>query len=539
MAIKTRSHSRTSPICLPKVVGADIELGNAILGLRKQDGTGPEASRLLLRYMEGVPGSAYTTIATPDPQDIGRKWHRNGSCTYIDLDHAEIALPETRSAWEFTAALHAQLKLVEQARIRANGYLPPGQALQVVACNTDGSGTSWGSHLNFLISRDCFDRIFHLRLDLLLWLASYQASAIVICGQGKVGSDNGTDPVDYQISQRADFIEEVVALQTTFKRPIINSRDESLCGLSPDLARFHHISSDMNLCHTANVLKVGALQILLAMVEVDSPYICSELVLREPVRAFLTFSHDPELNATEPTIAGNEVTMLELQRRFLDAASAFVATGACDQAVPRANDILALWDDTLTRLETGDWDTLTRRLDWVLKRALLEEVLAEEPDLTWESAHIKKLDLLYGSLDPAEGLYFAMEAAGHVDTLVEPRQIRRFLTAPPSGTRAYTRGNMVRLFGRETIVSVDWDRIAVRYPERAYYPRTRTVLLDNPLTHTREETGWLFRTRKPAAHLTVLNQLETVISPSPPFVTGNAGLVRPALHYPGTGKRYS
>ena len=91
----------------------------------------------------------------------------------------------------------------------------------------------------------------------------------------------------------------------------------------------------------------------------------------------------------------------------------------------------------------------------------------------------------------------------------------------------------------EALQRVDWDRIAVRYPERAYYPRTRTVLLDNPLTHTREETGWLFRTRKPAAHLTVLNQLETVISPIPPFVTGNAGLVRPALHYPGTGNRYS
>jgi hypothetical protein len=35
-----------------------------------------------------------------------------------------------------------------------------------------------------------------------------------------------TDRVDYQMSQRAEFFEEIVGLETTLKRPIVNTRDE-------------------------------------------------------------------------------------------------------------------------------------------------------------------------------------------------------------------------------------------------------------------------------------------------------------------------
>lgn len=518
----------------PRAVGADVEMGNSITGLIRRNGTGADASSMLLKYIRGVPGSAYlATGASQNPQDIGRKWLQNGSCCYIDLDHLEIALPETGSAWEFTAALHAQFKIVEHARERAEAQLPEGQDLHVFACNSDGSGSSWGSHQNFLISRECYDRIFSKRLDCLLWLASYQASACIVSGQGKVGAENGASPVAYQLSQRADFTSEVVALQTTFNRPIINSRDEALCFGNKGLARFHHISADVNLCHTANVLKVGILQILLDMIEVDSPLIQSDLILKEPVAAFTTYSHDPALRAACPNLNGVLLGALDLQFRFLEAASAFVSSGECDETVPRAAEIIALWSDTLEKLRQNDWDALSRRLDWVLKRAILEDVMLESPNLNWESPEVKHLDLVYGSLNPVDGLYLALEAAGAVDLLVDAAQIERAVTTPPSRTRAYTRGHLLRLFGRDSITFVDWDRIGIRYPPKSYYSRTKIVQLDNPAEDTRAENGWMFNLKHPVSPQTILNHLDSLPPANP---AGEIRRVEPQQYtaYPNT-----
>jgi len=48
----------------------------------------------------------------------------------------------------------------------------------------------------------------------------------IYCGAGKTGAENRAERVDYQISQRADFFETLVDLNTMVKRPIINTRDE-------------------------------------------------------------------------------------------------------------------------------------------------------------------------------------------------------------------------------------------------------------------------------------------------------------------------
>lgn len=491
---------------LPKVVGADIELGNSLLGWPREGGSGAEASRLLLRNVQGIPGSR-TVSSVQDPQDVGRKWLRNGSCCYVDLDHFEICLPEVTSAHDFTAALHAQLRIARGALQRASGVLAEGITIQALACNSDGSGASWGSHLNFLVTRRCFENIFHQRMHYLLWLASYQASSVLITGQGKIGAENGAPPVGYQLSQRADFFEEIVGFQTTYRRPIINSRDEPLCASNRRLARFHHIACDVNLCHVANLLKVGILQILLAMVEAEADQIRPGHILLDPVSAFIAFSHDPEMTTRQQTLGSDDLSALDLQRRFLNAAADFVARGGCDETVPHAHDIIALWANTLDCLAARDWETLSRRLDWVLKRRLLEEVLEENPELSWRSPEIKRLDLLYGSLDPEEGLYWALESAGWVDRVVTEREIQRFVREPPSDTRAYTRGHLLRVFGRAGILEANWDRLRVGVVERGYLWRTSAVTMEDPLRLTRAHTGGLFRQGRTISPDTVLRAI--------------------------------
>ena len=475
-----------------KVLGADVELMNYLDSSLASD-TGPQASRLLLRHVPGVPGYGYGSYES-NPQDIGRKWLSNGGCFYIDLDHLEGCIPEVTGAKDFVAALHAMFRIAEGARKSASRVLRDGVTVHALACNSDGQGNSFGSHLNFLISKECYESIFNRRLHYLLWLASHHASSNALIGQGKVGSENGMPPVDYQLSQRADFLETITGIQTTIRRPIVNARNESLCGLDSPYARFHHIPCDVNLSQVANFLKVGVLQILLCMVEDQSCLIDPDAILDAPIEACHAYSHDPDLNIKRLVLSGEVLNAVDHQRLFLDTARQYVESGACDAAVPHAREILRLWQETLDMLAARDWDGLSRRLDWVLKRRFLEEVMADNPAMTWKSPEIKHLDLFYGSLNPDEGIYWSLERAGHVDRIVSERDVLRFMIEPPSDTRAFTRGNLVRAFGKDRIADVDWDRMRVRLsPSRGYFAQAQTVRLDDPTTDTRAKTGALFR----------------------------------------------
>ena len=73
----------------------------------------------------------------------------------------------------------------------------------------------------------------------------------------------------YQLSQRAEFFEEIVGLETTLKRPIVNTRDEPHAD-PKRFRRLHVIVGDANLSEIATFLKVGSTAIVLAMVEDDA-----------------------------------------------------------------------------------------------------------------------------------------------------------------------------------------------------------------------------------------------------------------------------
>ena len=219
---------------VPKLLGADVELGNLILGLEHEHGTGALASRALLREIKGLPLPAPSSAgggwyqsdqsSATNPQDWGRKYlPANGGSAYIDLDHLEWCTPEVLSAYDFAAASHAMLRIVRSALQAANARLPARLKLVAVVNNQDGQGHSYGSHLNVLISRAAWDRLFHRRLQQLLMLASFQVSSIILTGQGRVNSEArtaGGDKGGYELSQRASFFQCLVGPQTTYNRPL-------------------------------------------------------------------------------------------------------------------------------------------------------------------------------------------------------------------------------------------------------------------------------------------------------------------------------
>lgn len=501
---------------IPKLVGADFELGNFILGLERREGTGPEASRALLAEIDGIPasnrsygsygsnrsygsyngsagygyewGSWYGGVTT-NPQDQGRVFlASNGASVYVDLDHLECAVPEVLSAFDLAAASAAMLRIARKAQLRANQSLPPGQSIQVLVNNSDSQSHSYGSHLNFLISRATWDDILERRPHYLQFLASHQLSSMIYSGQGKVGSENGRPEVDYQISQRADFFETVSGTQTTYRRPIVNSRDETLCGKSGDLARLHVISFDNTLCSGANVLKVGAMQIVLALLEAED--IDTRCSVDDLVGAAVAWSHDPSLERSVQLVEGGNATAIEVQQKILDHALAHRDRHGFE-TVPRADKILSLWEDTLSKLAARDFDGLVGRVDWILKQRILERALESRDDLDWKSPELTYLDQIFGSLDPDEGLFWPHLHSGLVERWVSDEDIERFVHEPPEDTRAWTRAMILRRFTPDEIEKVDWDEVTLRLESNGAW-REFKIRLDDPLGFTRSTSQTLF-----------------------------------------------
>jgi len=555
---------------VPKLCGADIELGNFILGLDRFGGTCHEASRALLREINGISkeqfSGSYTTeytqyddsrgsrtcgnralardmpeeYSTSLSQDWGRKFlPGNGGCAYIDMDHLELCLPEVLSAFDHVACWHAMLRIGRKALEAANRKLRTGQKIQVLVNNSDGLGHSYGSHLNFLVARNAWDNLYGRRLHYLLFLAAYQASNILISGQGKVGSENGMPPVDFQISQRADFFERLVGPQTTFERPLVNSRDEPLCGSfykrisaehpAAQLARVHVVFFDNTLCQVASLLKVGVMQIILSMLEQER--INPSLILEDPLDAVVTWSHDPALKARARMASGQMLTALELQFLFLEEAKRFVDSGACSDLVPRAAEIIHLWEDTLQKLEVWDADSLARRLDWVLKLTILRQALEGRPHLEWQSAQVKHLDQLYSSLDPRDGLFWLYSQNNFVERVVEDQQIEWFVHNPPDNTRAWARAMILRRMSADSADRVDWDTIRIKTRSKGGWSRFTELDMSNPLGFTKEASGHVFQNGLPLDDIlemlaTQQNQCEAEESAGRPVIdTGKKHLL--------------
>jgi proteasome accessory factor A len=538
---------------LPKLCGADIELGNFELGRPGFD-TGASASRALLAEIDGLPRprNVYYTPYTGNwpsyscgrsasedrddwdtrasggwnSQDWGRKYlSTNGGCIYIDLDHLELCLPETLSAWDHAAAWHAMLRIARRAMDSANARLPEGRTIQVLVNNSDGHGHSYGSHLNFLVARRTWDNIIRRKPHYLGWLASFQASSIVYTGQGKVGSENGAPEVPFQISQRADYFETLVGTQTTYDRPIVNSREEHLCGTLPwsgdgaAPARLHVIFFDNTLAHLSCLLKVGVMQLALAMMEGER--VNPSLVLDDPLAALGDYSRDPALRTRARLAAGGEATAVELQFLFLEEAKRFAAEGGFDGFVPRAGEILNLWEDTLVRLRAADWMGLAPKLDWVMKLMILQRTMSQRPSLTWDSPEIRHLDQVYASLDPG-GLYWAYERSGFAERLVEEERIRHFCSEPPSDSRAWTRAMLLRTAHPDSVETVDWDSISFRVRDGGYWLSRRSIDMKNPLGMTAAEIAPLFAAEGRFTDL--LDALEAAANGS------GTGLMRPTVN---------
>ena len=310
-------------MAVPKIVGIETEYGVALRGAPEPNPV--VASSLLINgyveqrrigwdFEDESPGRDARGFARDGAQPPEIETHlvnavlTNGARYYVDHAHPEYSTPECADPLEVTLFDKAGERILARSMEAARRLLPAGQEIVVYKNNSDGKGNSYGCHENYLVDRNV--PFASLVRNLIPWFVTRQ----VFTGAGKVGSENGADACDYQISQRADFFEEEVGLETTLKRPIVNTRDEPHAD-PQKYRRLHVIVGDANLCEVATFLKVGTTAIVLAMIE--DGFIDKDLSISSPVAAIQTVSHDPTLQATVDCASLGRCTSIELQWEFL------------------------------------------------------------------------------------------------------------------------------------------------------------------------------------------------------------------------------
>jgi proteasome accessory factor A len=402
----------------------------------------------------------------------------NGARYYVDHAHPEYSTPECADALELVCADKAGERILARSMLAARRVVEPGQEIVVYKNNSDGKGNSYGTHENYLVDRRL--AFASLVRHLLPWFVTRQ----VFTGAGKVGAENGAAAVDYQIGQRADFFEEEVGLETTLKRPIVNTRDEPHAD-PQQYRRLHVIAGDANLCEVATFLKVGTTAIVLAMIEDD--FVTKDLSIVGPVNAMRTVSHDPTCRATVDLHEGGRATAIEIQWEFLRLAQKYaddVGLDACGGDDVGAA-VLARWEAVLAGLER-DPSTLQGQLDWVTKLSLLD-AYATRDSLAWTDPKLSLLDLQYHDVRPDRSLYERLVQAGKVERLVSEDDVTRAMTEPPASTRAYFRGQCLAHWP-DAVVAANWDSVIL---DVGADPLRRIPMME-PLRGTKAHVAPLF-----------------------------------------------
>jgi proteasome accessory factor A len=370
----------------------------------------------------------------------------NGARLYVDHAHPEYSTPEVTTPLDCVRWDKAGERVMAEAARRA-GAIPGTAPVQLYKNNTDNKGVSYGCHENYLMARAT------PFAEIVRHLTPFFVTRQVFCGAGRVGTGQDGRGHGFQISQRADFFEVEVGLETTLKRPIINTRDEPHA--DPEkYRRLHVIIGDANLNEVSTYLKVGTTALVLAMIEAG--YVDRDLSVEQPVSSLRAVSHDSSLKYLLTLRDGRKLTAVQLQMEYLELAKKYVQETLGADADEQTADVLSRWEDVLSRLEV-DPSSCSREVDWVSKLSILDGYRDRE-SLEWSSPKLQLVDLQYHDVRPDKGLYNRLAARGSVELLVPESSVVSAMTVPPADTRAYFRGRCLEKYAGE-VAAASWDSV--------------------------------------------------------------------------------
>ncbi|MGA8210696.1 MAG: depupylase/deamidase Dop [Nocardioidaceae bacterium] len=397
----------------------------------------------------------------------------NGARLYVDHAHPEYSTPECTNPRDVVLWDKAGEQIALDAT-RFAAAIPGANQIVLYKNNTDNKGASYGDHENYLMRRSTpFS-------DIVRHLTPFFVSRQVVCGAGRVGIGQDGREHGFQVSQRADYFEVEVGLETTLKRPIINTRDEPHA--DPDkYRRLHVILGDANLAEVSTYLKMGTTALVLSMIE--DRFLGVDLAVEQPVRSLRAVSHDPTLTHLLRLADGRRLTAVQLQLEYLDLAKKYVEDRYGSDADPQTVDVLARWESVLDRLER-DPMLCSRELDWVAKLQLLQQY-RDRDGLDWDDPKLHLIDLQYADVRPDKGLYHRLVGLGRIERLLGDEEVSAAMHRPPTDTRAYFRGRCLEKYA-DQIAAASWDSVIFDLPGRESLQRVPTI---DPMRGSRAHVG--------------------------------------------------
>jgi proteasome accessory factor A len=446
-----------------RIFGIETEFGISYSGPHARPLSPEEVARYLFRKVVSWGRSSNVFLT-------------NGSRLYLDVgSHPEYATAECDDLAQVVAQDRAGELILDdlvdeaQERLHTEGF---HGTVYLFKNNTDSAGNSYGSHENYLIPRKGeFTRLSEILIPFLV-------TRQILVGAGKVlKSPQGAL---YAFSQRADHIWEGVSSATTRSRPIINTRDEPHAD-AEYYRRLHVIAGDSNMCETTTMLKLGSVDLILRMIEAG--VIMRDMRLENPIRSIREISHD--LTGTYPVrlANGRQLSALDIQREYLNKAVSFVEANG--EHNPHVGRVLDLWRRTLEAIESQDYSTIDREIDWAIKKKLLDSY-AVRHGTGLDSPRMAQLDLTYHDISRTRGLFFLLQSHGGAARVVDDIAVKAAVETPPQTTRAKLRGDFVKRAqetGRD--FTVDW--VHLKLNDRSQ----QTVLCKDPFKSVDERVDAL------------------------------------------------
>ena len=379
----------------------------------------------------------------------------NGGRMYIDMGHLEYCTPECASTYDVVRFDHAgDLLLLE-----AVDTLGLADDVHFIRNNIDHyTGATFGCHENYSLTRKA-----PLNERNVLSLLAFLTVRVLLAGAGRIGatrparfrseSEISEPTPHFQISQRADFIQNDFFEWVQHNRAIINTRDEPLAD-PRHFRRLHLIHGDTNVLPAALFLKVGTTRLVLDLLEEDA---LPQLVLQDAVTSLRGLSRQIKPPWVVSMADGRGMDALDLLDAFRQKVEA--CFGGRDE---ETTNLLKLWGDTLHALGSNP-SKLVGILDWVSKEYLLQEFCKRE-GIGWDDPWLESQDLEFHHINPARGLGLAM---ANTDGFWDRADLDNARTDPPTNSRAHARSRLMRqIQGQETSYFLDWEAVEISNQKR-------------------------------------------------------------------------
>ncbi len=408
------------------------------------------------------------SLLTDEDQSIPNIVLPNGARFYVDHAHPEYSSPEVLTPTEVVKWDLAGERVMQLA-VSLDSQIYPQDTIRIFKNNVDNKGASYGTHENYMTKRATDFK------DLVNGLTSHFVTRQIYCGAGRIGINQDSSKKGFQISQRADYIEAHVGLETTLRRPIINTRDEPHCD-SKINRRLHVIIGDANMSDFATILKFGSTSLILSMIENDFADF-NEVEIERPVEVIKEVSQDLDLEKIYSLTNGKKISALDIQWWYLEKANQYVKSIGIDS---ESKLVLEFWEEALTGL-ANDKHKLSDRIDWIAKQNLITTYI-DDKGLSIDDPIVEAIDIKYSEITAANGIAQILRGNNRLKRYLTNEQIEDAIDEPPASTRAWFRGKVLSKFP-DSVSAASWDSVILDLEKTEPLLRISTT---DPLRGTKE-----------------------------------------------------